>query len=150
PLDRRRGQRGECLGFDVMQTRRLWPLSDHCGRDMLGGRDCRPRVQLPGNVDVGKGKAKGRWRMVANRMFLSAIAAIGLSLTSVVPTLGQSYPDRMIKIIVPYPAGGPTDVMARLIAQRLAASFGQTVIVDNRPGAGGTTGTKLVASANPD
>jgi len=88
--------------------------------------------------------------MVAKRVFLSAIAAIGLSLTSVVPTLGQSYPDRMIKIIVPYPAGGPTDVMARLIAQRLAASFGQTVIVDNRPGAGGTIGTKLVASANPD
>src|SRR5712671_1773441 len=93
---------------------------------------------------------KGRWIMVAMHVRLSAIAAIGLSLSSAAPTYGQSYPDRTIKIVVPYPAGGPTDVMARLIAQRLSASFGQAVIVDNRPGAGGTIGTKVVASARPD
>ena len=93
---------------------------------------------------------KGRWIMVAMHVRLSAIAAIGLSLSSAAPTYGQSYPDRTIKIVVPYPAGGPTDVMARLIAQRLSASFGQAVIVDNRPGAGGSIGTKIVASARPD
>jgi tripartite-type tricarboxylate transporter receptor subunit TctC len=97
-------------------------------------------------VDVGK----GRWTMVAKHVGLSAIAAIAVGLSSVIPTFSQSYPDRMIKIIVPYPGGGPTDVMARLIAQRLSASLGQTVIVDNRPGAGGTIGTKVVASAPPD
>ena len=88
--------------------------------------------------------------MVAKHVRLSAIAAIGLSLSSAVPTFGQSYPDRTIKIVVSYPAGGPTDVMARLIAQRLSASFGRAVIVDNRPGAGGTIGTKVVASSRPD
>ena len=88
--------------------------------------------------------------MIAKHVRLSAIAAIGLSLSSAVPTFGQSYPDRTIKIVVPYPAGGPTDVMARLIAQRLSASFSQAVIVDNRPGAGGTIGTKVVASSRPD
>src|SRR2546430_4770635 len=102
-------------------------------------------VWLPPGTDESKAVI-----MVAKHLRLSAIAAIGLSLSSAVPTFGQSYPDRPIKIVVPYPAGGPTDVMARLIAQRLAASFGQAVIVDNRPGAGGTIGTKVVASSRPD
>jgi tripartite-type tricarboxylate transporter receptor subunit TctC len=88
--------------------------------------------------------------MPAKRIFLSAITAIALSLTGAGPVSAQPYPNRLIKIIVPYPAGGPTDVMARLIAQQLASTFGQSVIVDNRAGAGGTIGAKAVASADPD
>jgi len=60
------------------------------------------------------------------------------------------YPDRFIKLVVPFPAGGPVDVMARLLAQQLSGALGQTVIIDNRPGAGGTLGAKFVAAAEPD
>jgi tripartite-type tricarboxylate transporter receptor subunit TctC len=60
------------------------------------------------------------------------------------------YPERTIKIVVPFPAGGPTDVAARLIAQSLATKFGKGVVVENHPGAGGRIGAKLVATATPD
>ena len=62
----------------------------------------------------------------------------------------QSYPDRPIKLVVPSPAGGPPDVMARLLSDRMAASLGQPVIVDNRGGAGGTIGARTVLAAEPD
>jgi len=60
------------------------------------------------------------------------------------------YPERTIKIVVPFPAGGPTDVAARLIAQSLATKFGRGVVVENHPGAGGRVGAKVVATATPD
>jgi tripartite-type tricarboxylate transporter receptor subunit TctC len=60
------------------------------------------------------------------------------------------YPERTIKIIVPFPAGGPTDVVARLIAQSLATRFGKGVVVENHPGAGGRIGAKVAATAAPD
>jgi tripartite-type tricarboxylate transporter receptor subunit TctC len=88
--------------------------------------------------------------MPAKRLFLSAIAAIAVGAAAAGTVRAQSYPDRLIKIVVPYPAGGPTDVMARLIAQWLSSRLGQSVIVDNRAGAGGTIGAKAVASEQPD
>jgi tripartite-type tricarboxylate transporter receptor subunit TctC len=63
----------------------------------------------------------------------------------------QSYPDRPIKMVVPFPAGGPTDGMARIISDRLGAVLGQTVVVENRGGgAGGSIGAKFVATSDPD
>jgi tripartite-type tricarboxylate transporter receptor subunit TctC len=62
----------------------------------------------------------------------------------------QAYPDRPIKLIVPSPAGGPPDVMARLLSEMMTASLGQPVIVDNRGGAGGTIGARSVLGAAPD
>jgi tripartite-type tricarboxylate transporter receptor subunit TctC len=62
----------------------------------------------------------------------------------------QSYPNRVIRIVVPFPPGGPTDVAARLIAQPLAETLGQSVIVENQTGAGGRTGSRSVARAAPD
>jgi tripartite-type tricarboxylate transporter receptor subunit TctC len=61
-----------------------------------------------------------------------------------------NYPGRLIKIVVPFPAGGPTDVMGRLAAQYLSSTLGQSVIVENVSGAGGTVGTQSVARAKPD
>src|ERR1700722_4273013 len=60
------------------------------------------------------------------------------------------YPERTIKIVVPFPASGPTDVAARLVAQSLATRFGKGVVVENHPGAGGRIGAKGVATATPD
>src|SRR5688572_300227 len=62
----------------------------------------------------------------------------------------QQYPTRPIRLIVPQSAGGSTDVIARVVAQRMTEALGQTVIVDNRPGAGSLNGTEMVAHAAPD
>jgi len=78
--------------------------------------------------------------------------AAGAAALSAAPrtTLAQSYPSRSIKLVVPFGPGGPTDLLARLAAQIVQSALGQSVVVENRPGAGGATGTKAVASAVPD
>lgn len=63
---------------------------------------------------------------------------------------GQDYPTKIIKIIVPFTAGSATDIMARVVGERLSASLGQAVVVENRPGAGGTLGAAQVAKSEPD
>jgi tripartite-type tricarboxylate transporter receptor subunit TctC len=78
----------------------------------------------------------------------SAVLACGCAFAAA--SAAQSYPVKPIRIIVTYPAGGGTDFVARLIAQRLTESFGRQVIVDNRPGANGNIGTDAIAKAAPD
>jgi tripartite-type tricarboxylate transporter receptor subunit TctC len=78
------------------------------------------------------------------------VFALVIALLSAAPAFAQSYPDRPIRIIVPTPAGGPVDVMARLIAGALPVSLGQNVFVENKPGAGNTLGSRLAAEAAPD
>lgn len=63
---------------------------------------------------------------------------------------GQDYPSKTIKIIVPFTAGSATDIMARVVGERIGASMGQAVVVENRPGAGGTLGAAQVAKSEPD
>jgi tripartite-type tricarboxylate transporter receptor subunit TctC len=74
--------------------------------------------------------------------------ALGLSLSA--QALAQAYPARPVKLVVPYPAGGPTDIVARVVAERLTAQTGQTFVVDNRAGAGGNLGAEAVARSPAD
>ena len=83
------------------------------------------------------------------RRIIGGLALWLLALGPLAPAQAQPYPSRPIKLVVPFPPGGPADVMGRLIAQALSGSLGQ-VIVDNRPGAGSTLGAKSVATADPD
>lgn len=87
--------------------------------------------------------------MATRREFLIASAVVGIGLDRSSAAFAQGYPDRPIKLIVPFPPGGPTDIMARLVAQHLSSTLG-SVVVENRPGAGGSVGTKSVAAADPD
>src|SRR5215203_3432574 len=73
-----------------------------------------------------------------------------LSVFSPSSAKSQSYPDRPIRVIVPFPAGGIVDVLARMVGDEISKSLGQPVIVENRAGAGGNTGADVVAKATPD
>ena len=88
--------------------------------------------------------------MLGKRHFLIGSAAAGLSAAMGPGARAQSYPARPIKLIVPFPAGGPVDVMGRLVAQNLSATLGQQVIIDNHPGAGSTLAGRVAANAEPD
>jgi len=69
---------------------------------------------------------------------------------SALPALAQAYPSKPIRLVVPYPPGAGTDILARTVGVRLSDSIGQQVVIDNRPGAGGTIGTEIVAKALGD
>ncbi len=86
-------------------------------------------------------------------MSLTRRSTLGLLAGTVfAPSLAsaQNFPARPINLVVPYPAGGPTDAIARFVAQEMASALGQNVLVDNRAGASGAVGTRAVAKAEPD
>ena len=80
---------------------------------------------------------------------LRAVLPIALALVATLAE-GQAYPSKPIHLIVPFPPGGPTDIVGRLVGQKLSEGLGQPVVVDNRPGAGGTVGSTAAAKAAPD
>ena len=85
--------------------------------------------------------------MAARNILFAFIAALALGVT---PAIAQSYPSRVIKLVVPFTAGSPNDVMARLLTQHIGPRLGQPVVIDNKPGGGTTIGSKMAAAAEPD
>jgi tripartite-type tricarboxylate transporter receptor subunit TctC len=88
--------------------------------------------------------------MLSLRILLTAIAAFCVAAGGIGPAQAQTYPSKPIKLILPYTAGSPNDVLARLVAPQLSARLGQPVVVENRPGGGTTIGVGAVMSAEPD
>jgi tripartite-type tricarboxylate transporter receptor subunit TctC len=82
--------------------------------------------------------------MRLTKILCLALAAVACTASA------QTYPDRPVRIIVPFPPGGGTDIIARLVARRLTDALGQSVVVENRPGAGGTVGADAAAKAPPN
>src|SRR4051794_7703822 len=110
-------------------------------REPLSQRACRARC-----YDATIGAFMIDVRPIAVRLTLSAMWAVGLATLA----QAQTYPDKPIKLVVPFPAGGATDTTARLVAQSLQSGLGQTVVVENQGGAGGTIGSRQVAHAAGD
>jgi tripartite-type tricarboxylate transporter receptor subunit TctC len=88
--------------------------------------------------------------MMARRVLALALAAASAVLTAAAASSAQTYPTRPIRVIVPYTAGSPNDVIVRLLAQRLEPKLGQPLVMDNRPGGGTAIGTRAAANAEPD
>src|SRR5713101_5763298 len=82
-----------------------------------------------------------KWRIAA--------VAAGIVIAGTSSGATQTYPNRVIKAIVPYTAGGPIDVVSRIVTKRLGAVLGRPIIIENRPGASGMIGNKAVAAAEP-
>src|SRR3954468_10269175 len=82
------------------------------------------------------------------RFLTALVAALALAVTAGVPA--QTYPDKPVRLVVPFPAGSGTDIIGRILAQKMTEDFGQTVLVDNRPGASTIVGTDIVAKSPPD
>lgn len=87
-----------------------------------------------------------KWRL----QIISAVVAVLLSGAGIVAAQAQTYPLRAVRVMVPYSTGSATDVLTRVIAQKLSEAWGQSVIVDNQPGANGIPATATVAKASPD
>jgi tripartite-type tricarboxylate transporter receptor subunit TctC len=81
---------------------------------------------------------------------LALAAVMAAVLVAAPPAHAQGYPDKPVKVVVPYPAGAVGDVMMRIVAERLAAKYGQQFVIDNRAGGGGLAATKFVVDAPPD
>src|SRR5262249_13399641 len=96
---------------------------------------------------LGKNNNQGRGLMsMIGRVFALVCAALGFA----APAAADDYPSRPIRLMVGFAAGGPTDILARVMAQLLTQRLGQQVIVENRPGGGGNTATEAVINAAPD
>jgi tripartite-type tricarboxylate transporter receptor subunit TctC len=91
-----------------------------------------------------------RYPVILRRSLLALACLFAPTVGDVTPLKAQSYPARSIKLVVPFGPGGPTDVSARIVAQVVQSGLGLSVVIENRPGAGGAIGTKSVANADPD
>src|SRR5262245_16841329 len=88
--------------------------------------------------------------MIIRQAIASAIGALALAISGASPGKAQAYPSRPVTVIVPFAAGGTTDVIARILGEHMSRTLGQQFIVENVVGAGGTTGSIRAMRANPD
>ena len=84
------------------------------------------------------------------KLLAGVFSLCALALGAVAPAAAQNYPNAVVKWVVPFPPGGPTDVVGRIVAQQLQEIWGQPVVVENKPGAGTMIGTDAVAKSAPD
>src|SRR5262245_29030646 len=84
------------------------------------------------------------------RLLVAVVSCVAVSVMPQAAQAQQKYPDKPVRIIVPFTAGGATDIIARVMAQGLTETLGQTVVIENRPGAGSNLGANAVARSEPD
>jgi tripartite-type tricarboxylate transporter receptor subunit TctC len=89
-------------------------------------------------------------KRISSRALSGMAALMAMLVLGAPPALGQAYPAKPIRIIVPYSPGGGTDILSRALGEKLGAALGQSVVVENRPGANGAIGSDMVAKSAPD
>src|SRR6202049_3265872 len=110
-------------------------------------------MQVPLRANGAQEAGIERRRHMDNKWIVLAAAAVaGLTVNGLTADMAsaQTYPSRPIRMLVGFSPGGPADVMARLVGQRMSVSLGQPIVVENRPGAGGTIAARAVADSEPD
>src|SRR5262245_55712850 len=85
--------------------------------------------------------------MISRRAFMAATTCAGLAALAPLPARAQAYPNNIVRIIVPFPPGGATDVLGRVVAHHLQGLWGQTVVTEYKPGASGLLGARQVITA---
>jgi tripartite-type tricarboxylate transporter receptor subunit TctC len=107
------------------------------------------RIPISGRCDCASGQAQpcGKTRTLVRGVLGVAFAVLSLAVSN---APAQQYPSKPIRLIVPLAPGGPSDILARTMAQTMSPSLGQTIVVDNRTGAGGTIGIDIAAKSPPD
>jgi tripartite-type tricarboxylate transporter receptor subunit TctC len=105
----------------------------------------------PGMLNL-VGKPYRRHTVIVTRRYFNALAAASAFMPGIVAdrASGQAWPTRPVRLIVPFAAGGPTDVIARIVGERLAKSWGQQVLIENRPGGGTSIANEMVIRSEPD
>lgn len=88
--------------------------------------------------------------MSIRSIMAAAVVVPALAIAAAAPVVAADWPERPIRVVVPYPPGGGTDVVARIVQQRMQQAIGQTLVIDNRGGGGGSIGSEAVAKAHPD
>jgi tripartite-type tricarboxylate transporter receptor subunit TctC len=106
-------------------------------------------LQLPGPAIAMRQAMRANRSLYRTGMLLAGVA-IGCGIWLAAGAVEQLHPNRAIRLVVPYVAGGPTDIVARAIADKLSVSLGRPVVTENLPGAGGNIGTEAIARAQPD
>src|SRR6476660_6412207 len=107
---------------------------------------CRTGKSPQNKAGAGHSCQEGPWRSAMLKTLCAIAALIAFAGTA----SAQTYPTKPVTMIIPFAAGGPTDVLGRIMAQRMSEILGQQVVVENVGGAGGMTGAKRVADAAPD
>ena len=135
--------------LNVAPHRRRWRMRSRSARCFRSRRRRRGERRARRNMSCAT-RPSSAFRHVALHCACRCIRARVHSLLALAPRIRQTYPTKTIKLVVPFGPGGPTDLAARIVAQVVQAGLGQNVVIENRPGAGGATGTKSVAAADPD
>jgi tripartite-type tricarboxylate transporter receptor subunit TctC len=102
-----------------------------------------------GDDAANKNRTEERRMRICNALLITAAAVLGLA-TGLKSALAQDYPNRPITLVIPFAPGGSTSIVGRGIADKMSELLGEKIVIDNRPGAGGTVGTKAVAKSDPD